>query len=120
LKDEQGWIKFCFGEESVPEPQDPLLSHLIQFDEVSILRMLKYHIKWIKNTEWTTRRLSWMFALLVCLDLPIEASMQAELWQLRTQCVRSRADESLQQEELIAGLNVLITVLERQFGQREC
>lgn len=121
LKNEHGWAKYCFGEDSLEEPHLPLLTLMIQLDEVAILRLLKLHIKWYQSTPSTSSslRLQWLFALLVCLDLPIDASMQAELFQLQKTCKTIRATSEILEDEALAGLNTVITVLERIFGQKD-
>jgi len=121
LKDEQGWLKYCFGENSLAQPHVPLLTLMIQLDEVAIIRLLKLHIKWIQSpsTDWSSLRLQWLFALLVCLDLPIDASMQAELFQLQKSCKTVRATSESLDDDILAGINIVITVLEKVFNQRE-
>lgn len=121
--DEAGWQRFFFGkEEGDPSnlAAEPFLSHLIQFDELAIIRLLKLHIKWSRTGNWTAARLRWLYALLVCLDLPIEAGLQADLWQLRLTCCAERAKSDILPNDIAAGLNIVITTLEKVFGQREC
>lgn len=121
LSNEQEWAIFCCGGETSCAPHEPLLSHLICFDEVAIIRLLNLHIKWSRDStfSWSPPRLRWLFSLLVCLDLPIDAALQAELCDLRKACLETRASSDNLSGDLIAGLNVLITVLERIFGQRD-
>lgn len=121
LKNEQAWSKYCFGEDSLEDSHQPLLAFMIQLDEVAIIRLLKMHIKWYQYpaVQASAVRLQWLFALLVCLDLPIDASMQAELFQLQKTCKTARATLEALEDDVLAGLNTVITVLERVFGQRE-
>jgi survival of motor neuron protein-interacting protein 1 len=122
LNNEKAWATFCYGEgESEDLAHEPLLSHLIRFDEVSVIRILTLTIKWTKAStfSWSNLRFQWLFSLLVCLDLPIDASLQAELCYLRRACLSKLCSSDNLSDETIAGLNVLVTILERIFGQRD-
>lgn len=120
-KDERGWQAFFLGTNAMEELQEPLISHLIRFDEVSIIRLLKFHIKWSNNSTviWTELRLQWLFSLLVCLDLPIEPALQADLRGLRNALCTLRNDTKVSEKNTLAGINMSITLLEEIFGQRD-
>lgn len=103
------------------EAQLPTLTLMIQLDEVAIARILKLHIKWAQSPSviWETTRLQWLFALLLCLDLPIDASMQAELFELQKLCKTVRATADTLEDDILAGVNTVVTVLEKVFSQVE-
>ena len=120
-KDDRGWQEFFFGEKALAKSQEPLVSHLVRFDEVSIIRLLKFHIRWSNNTSilWSELRLQWLFSLLVCIDLPIEPALQADLCGLRKRLCTLRQQTDIHEKEIMAGINMSITLLEELFGQRE-
>lgn len=119
-KDERGWQAFFLGADAMTNAQEPLASHLIRFDEVSVIRLLKMNIKWSNlPLPWTELRLRWLFSLLVCLDLPIEPAVQAELCGLRKTLCTLRNQTDISEKDTMAGINMSITLLESLFGQRD-
>ncbi|XP_049849457.1 gem-associated protein 2-like [Schistocerca gregaria] len=122
-KDENGWRRFCLGSaDSSDSPKLPTPSLLCRLDEVSVVRLLKYHIRWAtdRESELTEESVVWLFSLLVALDTPLNASTQAELRSLMCRCceLRSKTPPS-DSAFLLPKLNILITIISVVFGQTE-
>lgn len=113
--------------ESDWEQHAPSLSLILQFDQVMTQKVLQYNISWLeKCRSFSERRVSWIYALLARLDMPLFQDTVAALRQLyRVACklrARLKQTESKNPEEhfeYLARLNLLIVISGRFFGQGE-
>jgi hypothetical protein len=110
------------------EQQAPTLSLILQFDQVMTQRVLRYNISWLEKCKsFSERRVSWIYALLARLDLPLFQDIVAALRQLyRVACkLRARFKQTelkhpeAEHLEYLARLNLLIVITGCFFGQGE-
>ena len=110
------------------EQHAPLLSLILQFDQVMTQKVLQYNISWLeKCNSFSERRVSWIYALLARLDMPLFQDIVAALRQLyRVACklrAKMKQTETKNPEEeyfeYLARLNLLIVISGRFFGQGE-
>ena len=106
--------------------QQPLLSLVLSFDEVTSLALLRHHVSWLcqqgghQNAQRRAiplrERALWIFALLLKIDKAICAETGALLRRLLRRCAQIRAALEKDSSDL-AYVNLIITVADRYFGQ---
>ncbi|CAI2163165.1 13479_t:CDS:2 [Funneliformis geosporum] len=134
--DEAGWLKFCYGVNSIHESLNlakdiglenegdidemtlPLVSVVSQMDQITTITLLSYHQKWISNGI-TIAQSQWLFALLARVDNLLMPNQMAILRQLSEKCIQLR--QKVDEEDLImfASLNIIITIVRKYFGQKD-
>ncbi|XP_054164208.1 gem-associated protein 2-like [Oppia nitens] len=73
-----------------PEPNVPLLSTLCGLTQDEVVRVLSYHIQWIRQFKFTQHMGLWIYSLLVCLDKPLPADVYSTLRDLSRVCSECR------------------------------
>ncbi|XP_006632205.2 gem-associated protein 2 [Lepisosteus oculatus] len=135
--DEEGWKKFCLGENVYferPRTQDPiesdspsidyvkvgfppLLSIVSRFSQVLVTTVLEYLINWFGEREFCPELGRWLYALLACIEKPLIPEAHSLLRQLARQCSEVRARIESQEDENLWALNLLICLVARYFEQ---
>nr|CAG8470958.1 13616_t:CDS:2 [Entrophospora candida] len=126
-QDEPGWFKFCYGEqektnelEEIKMICSPSLSIIKRLDQATTYSVLSYHIKWLKDDDITVRQSQWMFALLLHLDKLLTAGQISNLRVLCKKCIEIRGNLVVEKnDQKIAMLNIIITIVKRYFGQQD-
>jgi survival of motor neuron protein-interacting protein 1 len=96
----------------------PILSILQHLDTVSINKLLEYHTSWAKKGPTTTEAaMQWLFALLACLDKPLDADMASSLRGLLRRLALERSQITNREDQRLPALNILITIIAKYFGQ---
>jgi hypothetical protein len=65
----------------------------------------------------TAHRSCWLFALLTRVELPLAPELGSELYSLVMRCATLRSRLTSLEDPLLPHLNILITLLEKYFGQ---
>ncbi|KAG1711824.1 hypothetical protein DVH05_009066 [Phytophthora capsici] len=121
MSDEDGWIKFFFGNPGTDtSATPPHLRLLLQFDQVLTRRLLEYHATWLssEDVEKVSRaRAVWIYALLARLDKPVHASVAATIRQILRRCWTLRCELKAPSEIELKALNILIIIAGDFFGQ---
>lgn len=82
-----------------------------------MIKLLYILINSLKTqTVPSTLYFSWIYALLIGIDVPIEADFQAKLYELLVICCEIRATSLAIPEPVVAGANTVIALL-AYFGQ---
>lgn len=123
INDEDGWFMFCFEGDGHP----PLLSIMLRMDPMTVQSMLAYHVDWLSEemddeiVRFPTHRAVWLYAILVCIDMPLNSDVASDIRRLLVLCtaVRSRLNRSSGEERVLASLNTLIAITGRFFHQNE-
>ncbi len=113
----------------------PTTQLILQLDQVITRYLLEYHIRWLDsvNVVLSEERALWIYALLAHLDKPVHASVAGSIRHLlRRLCVLRSSFERTENEEgedemdqsdvckdRLLGLNVLICITGKFFGQIE-
>ncbi|KAL6042604.1 gem (nuclear organelle) associated protein 2 [Balamuthia mandrillaris] len=102
-------------------PMEPHLSVLLRLDQAAIYQLTLYHVTWAEASaeQVTEVQFRWLFALLARLDAPVEAGMASALHSLLFLLANQRSSLQDEKDERLAPINILITILDKCFGQRE-
>ncbi|KAL6066775.1 Nephronophthisis 1 [Balamuthia mandrillaris] len=102
-------------------PMEPHLSVLLRLDQAAIYQLTLYHVAWAEASaeQLTEVQFRWLFALLARLDAPVEAGMASALHSLLFLLANQRSALQDEKDERLAPTNILITILDKCFGQRE-
>ncbi|KAI7891086.1 survival motor neuron interacting protein 1-domain-containing protein [Mucor mucedo] len=84
------------------------------FSQHSILRLLEYHINWLKTKDNTDEQFPCIFQLLVYLDPVLTSKNMSVLRDLSRECIRLRSDSTSK-----APLNIIISIISDAFGQSD-
>lgn len=118
LKARAQWRKFCFGDGG-NAGHKPTPSVLARMDFVTIQRVLSYQVGWALEEGMTEERGKWIYSVLCRLELPLLADAASELLQLCQRCVQLRSSLQNAADPLLPHVNILITLIQQFFGQRE-
>ncbi len=97
----------------------PLLSIVAHMDQSTLTTVLEYHLHWFQATGFTPRQGQWFYALLCCLEKPLEPETCALLRSLVRSCASLRATLENVADERLAPLNLIITLVTHYFDQRD-
>ncbi|KAJ8290306.1 hypothetical protein GJAV_G00011170 [Gymnothorax javanicus] len=132
--DEEGWKKFCLGENvyhsSTPKQGDnpgldyvkvgfpPFLSIVSRLNQTSVSMVLEYLIKWFEDNQFVPQLGQWLYALLACLEKPLLPEAHSLIRQLARRCSEVRATlES--KDETLSAMNLMICLVARYFEQND-
>ncbi|GFY61871.1 uncharacterized protein TNIN_347891 [Trichonephila inaurata madagascariensis] len=97
-KDEVGWCQLLLGSElcaEIYEKDDtgvqghlPLLSHILYFSQDEIQMIIKYLYQWFVKIGMKSPIPMWLYALLACLELPVDVDFQQVLEDFQMECKR--------------------------------
>ncbi|MBN3302852.1 GEMI2 protein, partial [Amia calva] len=131
--DEEGWKKFCLGEnvycertlthddnESMSPSVDyvkvgfpPLLSIVSRFSQVLVTTVLEHLISWFGERDFCPELGRWLYALLACLEKPLLPEAHSLIRQLARRCSEVRAKIESKEDENVSALNLLICLVAR-------
>ena len=124
MSDAQRWKSFCLrahlGEPSGSAcGNPPTLQIVMQLDQVAVIRLVEYHVKWVEKSEQISDiQKEWLFALLGRLDKPLDSDTASSLRSLLRRLTHERAKLSLPTDPQLPSLNILIVIIGNFFGQR--
>ncbi|KAG0264850.1 gem (nuclear organelle) associated protein 2 [Mortierella polycephala] len=95
-----------------PEPQ-----FLIRLDQGYLMRLLKYHLRWMTEDDVTDHEGKWLYALFLKLDPLVESDQVATLRNLAKKCSRIRSRLNKNSGSKLATVNMVITIVSQLFGQ---
>lgn len=96
----------------------PLLSIVTYIDQPTVMKVLEYHINWMEKTGFTLEQGRWFYALLACLEKPLEPEACALIRNLARQCSTLRATLN-ERDECLTAINLLICLVAHYFGQSD-
>lgn len=138
LNDEEGWKKFCLGENvylnSLPpdrETEDnsgldytkvgfsPFLSIVSRLNQSTVSAVLEYLINWFEEREFVPQLGRWLYALLACLEKPLLPEAHSLIRQLARRCSEVRTSLQSLEDERLSALNLMICIVARYFEQND-
>ncbi|XP_040916807.1 gem-associated protein 2 [Toxotes jaculatrix] len=138
LTDEEGWKKFCLGEniylgtsscDTDTEPQPaldyskvgfpPFLSIVSRLNQSTVLMVLEVLISWFEERPFVPQLGRWLYALLACLEKPLLPEAHSSIRQLARRCAQLRSTLESQEDENLPALNLLICLVARYFEQND-
>ncbi|CAG5866163.1 unnamed protein product [Menidia menidia] len=136
MADEEGWTRFCLGEEvlrgSAVGVQDqepaldyrklgfpPFLSIISRLNQATVQTVLDVLINWLEEREFVPQLGRWLFSLLACLEKPLLPEAHSSIRQLARRCSQLRARLDSQEDERLPALNLLICLVARYFEQND-
>ncbi|KAG7466233.1 hypothetical protein MATL_G00162710 [Megalops atlanticus] len=133
--DEEGWKKFCLGENiyynTTPTQSDdpgldyvkvgfpPFLSIVCRLSQASISAVLENLINWFGEREFVPQLGRWLYALLACLEKPLLPEAHSLIRQLARRCSEVRANLETKEDETLSALNLMICLVARYFEQND-
>jgi survival of motor neuron protein-interacting protein 1 len=87
--------------------------------QATVKQVLKYHYDWMTVTGFTTEQGRWFYALLTCLEKPLEPEACSLLRDLARACSSVRATLESAEDPCLAPLNLLICLVARYFSQAD-
>lgn len=78
---------------------------------------MTYHIRWALAEPMTAHRSKWLYSLLLQVEKPLSPELGSELYSLVLRCATLRSKLTDIKDDILPHLNILITILERFFGQ---
>uniref|UniRef100_A0A8C6P114 Gem-associated protein 2 n=1 Tax=Nothobranchius furzeri TaxID=105023 RepID=A0A8C6P114_NOTFU len=134
LTDEEGWKRFCLGEnvyqgtssgptDAHQEPAldygkigfPPFLSIVSRLNQSTVLMLLDVLISWFEEREFVPQLGCWLYALLACLEKPLLPEAHSSIRQLARRCAQLRSTLN----ENLPALNLLICLVARYFEQSD-
>ena len=96
----------------------PLLGLMLKLKQTSVLKLLKFNLKWLDVLGFSYDQGVWIYGLLICLDKPLPSEMSSTIRDLcrRAIDIRNRLTEPYE-EEILHQLNLIIVLITRFFGQ---
>uniref|UniRef100_A0A1A7XW40 Gem-associated protein 2 n=1 Tax=Iconisemion striatum TaxID=60296 RepID=A0A1A7XW40_9TELE len=138
LTDEEGWKRFCLGEnvyqgtsssltDADQEPAldyskmgfPPFLSIVSRLNQSTVLLLLDVLISWFEEREFVPQLGCWLYALLACLEKPLLPEAHSSIRQLARRCAQLRSTLDCQENENLPALNLLICLVARYFEQSD-
>ncbi|PRP89370.1 hypothetical protein PROFUN_01233 [Planoprotostelium fungivorum] len=107
------------SEPIVLQSHRPLSSYLMNLNYNTVQDVLRHHIHWLNDTELTTERAVWLFALLTKLEVPLHPETQGSLQALLYKLCLMRSQLRSHDEEMAAPIIILIEIITEIFGQKE-
>lgn len=135
--DEEGWKKFCLGENVYHSPTPrlndsnnpgldyvkvgfpPFLSIVSRLNQASVSTVLEYLINWCEEREFVPQLGRWLYALLACLEKPLLPEAHSLIRQLARRCSEVRANLESKEDETLSALNLMICLVARYFEQND-
>lgn len=139
-EDDVGWCKLCFGtkfqnklaktgptegddtnmnvDEEGSDGMPPLVSFVASLSQPQVEQVLDYHICWFETTGFSREQGCWFYALLTCLEKPLDPSTCSSLRSLVRLCANLRATMK-DDDPHLPHLNLLICLVTRYFGQSD-
>jgi len=97
----------------------PLLSIVAFLDQCTVMQVLKYHYDWMTVTGFSIEQGRWFYALLVCLEKPLEPDVCSLLRDLARACSNLRAALDSPLDVTLSSLNLIICLVSRYFSQTD-
>ncbi|RWS25961.1 gem-associated protein 2-like isoform X2 [Leptotrombidium deliense] len=100
------------------ETHEPVLSVMLRLSQHDIYKMLIDHFKYIQHAHYSYKRGLWIYALLVCLQKPLQSEVYSALRDISRSVSIQRSSESLiLDSEIVNSLNLIICIIGRYFNQ---
>ncbi|KAG9268959.1 gem-associated protein 2 [Astyanax mexicanus] len=132
--DEDGWRRFCLGENvylNVTHSEDrvspgldyvkmgfpPFLSIVSKLSQSTVSAVLEYLISWFEERDFVPQLGQWLYALLACLEKPLLPEAHSLIRQLARRCSAVRANLESKDDDRLSALNLLICIVARYFEQ---
>lgn len=143
--DSNQWKIYCLGEEKSLQPeaepnkeldesfnessvdtlvvnikkcQPPLLSTLQRLSQHEVHKLLKLHVTWIEEGDFSNQNGVWIYSLLACLEKPFGSEIYSTLRDLSRICSQIRSKIiSPNDSTIITKLNLIICIIGRYFNQ---
>ncbi|KAL4656312.1 gem-associated protein 2 [Arapaima gigas] len=137
LDDEEGWKKFCLGEnvyhDTVPTSNEneqpgldyikvgfpPFLSIVSRLNQATVSTVLEFLINWFEDRDFVPQLGRWLYALLACLEKPLLPEAHSLIRQLARRCSDIRASLESKEDEKLSALNLMICLVGRYFEQND-
>jgi len=125
--DKQQWHLFLYGAEkhsssSSSEKNNghqPNVNIMQRITQDVALRLLFYHIDWIKDDIISREQAAWMWALLTRLDKVMTSDETSILRDVSRRLLVVRQNQTDPDSAQLAYLNILITIIATAFGQAD-
>ncbi|XP_015918868.2 gem-associated protein 2 [Parasteatoda tepidariorum] len=97
----------------------PFLSVMAHLDQNRIKKLLSYFDTWLDDINFSHQVGKWIYALLVCLEKPLDPNTCSLLRNLSKHCCRFRDSLSSPDDKLLISLNMIITIIAYHFDQKD-
>jgi len=98
----------------------PLLSIILYMAQHNVIRLILYHIDWLeRHPVFSHEQGEWLYALLLCLEKPLDPDTCSLLRRLSRICSTLRSKLSDPHDEFLNPLNLLITIISDYFDQKD-
>lgn len=101
------------------ERYPPLLSIILYLNQNYVVKLLAYHIEWLEKAKFTHEQGEWLYALLLCLEKPLDPDTCALLRSLSRVCSSLRSNLVDPEDEILKPLNSIITIISQYFDQKD-
>lgn len=95
----------------------PLLSIILYLSQNHVIKLITYHVEWLEKAKFSHDQGKWLYALLLCLETPLDPDTCALLRSLARVCSSLRSDLSDADDEALKPLNSIITIVSEYFDQ---
>ncbi|KAI1287029.1 Gem-associated protein 2 [Halotydeus destructor] len=94
----------------------PLLREVCSLNAMNVIKLIRHHTYWIKQSGFSRQIGLWVYSLMGCLEKPLQSEVYADLRDLCRACLHIRrsldpTDDNLKQ------LNLIIYIVTRYFNQ---
>lgn len=113
--DSTSWLIYC-------QRKQPLLRSLLHINQRELESIVEIKSGWLttdvewylENAEWYPK---WVFCALACLRLPLEGRVLSSLRDIAKTAIRLRKQLSPEQADSATPLNLIISIVTRNFNQ---
>lgn len=107
------WLDYC-------RSKSPLLSVMFKVSQRTLEALIEYQSNWLQDINEPDQMnwlVSWIYASLACLHLPLEPDIHSVLRCIAKTCIRLRNGLQPTDTKNTAPLNLLICIISRNFNQ---
>lgn len=97
----------------------PLLSIVLHLNQTRVVRLLAFHINWLESAGFSNAQGRWLYALLMCLEKPLDPDTCAMLRSLARISSKLRADLVDPKDDLVLSINLVLSIISRFFDQKD-
>ncbi|KAG8182648.1 hypothetical protein JTE90_018484 [Oedothorax gibbosus] len=109
----------CTNPDVTSDGHPPLLSIVLRLNQTRITRLLAFHLNWLDTAGYSDAQGRWLYALLMCLEKPLDPGDCAMLRSLSRKCSRLRSEIVDPKDGLVLSINLVLSIISRFFDQKD-
>ncbi|TRZ02726.1 hypothetical protein DNTS_011102 [Danionella cerebrum] len=120
-EDEDGWKRFCLGENICLDIKlkEDMENPGLDYVKSTISSVLECLINWFEENNFVPQLGRWLYALLACLEKPLLPEAHSLIRQLARRCSAVRAVLENKDDDRLSALNLMICIVARYFEQND-